>query len=359
MTTSHESDGDTIAIRAGEDFDHTRVEAYLRAHLPDLPPGPLEVRQFASGRSNLTFLLRLGDWEAVLRRQPLGPVPPKAHDMEREAALLEKLHTVYPLAPQPYLVCHEPDVLGVPFYVMERKHGVVIDDRFPDGIEVTPELCRRLSETVIETLAQLHAVDWRAAGLADTGHPEGFLPRQVQGWIERYARAKTEEIAELGPLVRWLEEHVPASPEPTIIHNDFKLNNMLLDPAGLTRVTGVLDWEMTTIGDPLFDLGVSLSYWIDPNDPAELRGVQPTVTTLPGFLNRHAMMNLYAARTGRDLGAMDFYMTFAYFKLAVIIQQIYARWKRGQTQDARFASFGERARTLIAYAAWQAGGSVS
>lgn len=359
MTTKHEPDDNTIAIRAGEDFDHTRVAAYLRAHLSDLPPGPLEVRQFASGRSNLTFLLRLGAWEAVLRRQPLGPVPPKAHDMEREAALLDKVHAVYPLAPRPYLVCHEPDVLGVPFYIMERKRGIVIDDRFPDGMDPIPDLCRRLSETVIETLAHLHAVDWRAVGLADFGHPEGFLPRQVQGWIERYARAKTEEIAELAPLVRWLEDHVPASPEPAIIHNDFKLNNILLDPADLTRVTGVLDWEMTTIGDPLFDLAVSLSYWIDPDDPAELLGVQPTVTTLPGFLSRRAMMGLYAERTGRDLGAMDFYMTFAYFKLAVIIQQIYARWKRGQTQDVRFASFGERVRTLIVYAARQTGHAAS
>lgn len=355
MTTTDEPADDTIAIRAGEDFDHERVAAYLRAHISELPPGPLEVRQFPSGRSNLTFLLRLGPWEAVLRRQPLGPVPPKAHDMEREAALLERIHAVFPLAPQPYLICHETDLLGVPFYVMERKRGIVVDDRFPDGVTPSPELCRRLSEAVIDTLADLHSVDWRAAGLESFGHPDGFLPRQAQGWIERYARAKTDEIAEVAPLVRWLEAHRPTSPEPTIIHNDFKLNNLLLDAGDLTRVTGVLDWEMTTIGDPLFDLAVSLSYWIDPDDPEELRGVQPNVTTLPGFLSRREMMSRYAARTGRDLAAMDFYMTFAYFKLAVIIQQIFARWKRGQTQDARFAQFGERVRPLIVYAARQAG----
>ena len=346
---------DTIAIRRGEDFDHPGLLAYLRTQLPDLPGGELEVSQFPAGRSNLTYLLRLGDWEAVLRRQPLGPVPPKAHDMEREAALLAKLSAVYPLAPRPYVICRDTELLGVPFYVMERKHGIVVDDAFPPNVAVTPELCRRVSETVVDTLVQLHAIDWQAAGLAVFGHPAGFLERQVKGWIERYTRAQTEEIAQVAPLVQWLATHVPASPPATIVHNDFKLNNMLLDQADLGRVTGVLDWEMTTIGDPLFDLAVSLSYWIDPDDPEELRHVLPTVTTLPGFLSRREFMHRYAARSGRDLAQMDFYTTFAIFKLAVIIQQIYARWKRGQTQDQRFAVFGDRVRLLIGYAAAQIG----
>jgi aminoglycoside phosphotransferase (APT) family kinase protein len=342
---------DTIAIRSGEDFDHAQLATYLRAQIATLPAGELEVSQFPAGRSNLTYLLRLGAWEAVLRRQPLGPIPPKAHDMLREAHLLAQLSAVYPLAPRPYVICDDPALLGVPFYVMERKHGLVVDDAFPPGVAVTPELCRQVSETVVDTLVQLHAIDWRAAGLAEFGHPEGFLPRQVRGWIERYDRARTEEIAQATPLMQWLSEHVPASPAATIVHNDFKLNNLLLDRADLARVTGVLDWEMTTIGDPLFDLGVCLGYWIDPDDPEELRHVLPTVTTLPGFLNRRQFMQRYAERSGRDLSGMDFYLTFATFKLAVIIQQIYARWKRGQTQDERFAVFGERVRLLIEYAA--------
>jgi aminoglycoside phosphotransferase (APT) family kinase protein len=344
---------DTIAIRQGEDFDHERVERYLRANLPDLPPGPLAVRQFPAGRSNLTYLLRLGDWEAVLRRQPLGPVPPRAHDMEREAALLGKLHAVFPLAPRPYLVCHDPAILGVPFYVMERKRGVVVDEGFPPGVAPTPELCRAISEAVVDTLVRLHAIDWRAAGLEEIGHPEGFLERQVKGWIERYMRAQTEEIPAVEPLVRWLAAHVPASPPATIVHNDFKLNNMLLDPRDLARVVGVLDWEMTTVGDPLFDLAVTLSYWVTADDPPAIRSILPAVTMLPGFIGRRAFMERYAERSGRDLAAMDFHMTFAYFKLAVIIQQIYARWKRGQTRDERFAGFGERVRSLIEYAAGQ------
>jgi aminoglycoside phosphotransferase (APT) family kinase protein len=343
-----ETGEDTIPIRKGEDLDIPAIERYLREHIDGLPEGVLSVRQFPAGRSNLTYLVQIGQWEAVLRRPPFGPVPPKAHDMMREAALLQKLHTVYPLAPMPYAICPDPAVIGAPFYVMERKHGVVLDEGFPPGVNPTPELGRRLSEAVVSNLVQLHAIDWQAAGLQEIGYPEGFLPRQVKGWIERYLKSQTEEIAEAEPLMRWLSEHVPPSPAPTIVHNDFKLNNMLLDRDDLARVTGVLDWEMTTIGDPLFDLGVTLSYWIQADDPPELHNL-PTVTMLPGFITRQEFMALYAEQSGRDLSAMPFHMIFAYFKLAVIIQQIYARWKRGQTQDERFSVFGPRVRALIEY----------
>jgi aminoglycoside phosphotransferase (APT) family kinase protein len=341
----------TIGIRAGEELPAEVVERFVREHVAGVPGGPMEIREFAAGRSNLTYLLRIDGWEAVLRRQPLGPVPPRAHDMVREARLLEHMARVFPLAPRPYAVCEDAALIGVPFYVMERKHGVVLDASFPASIEVVPELCQRISETVVSTLVKLHGIDWRAAGLEAFGHPEGFLERQVRGWNERYERAKTDVIAEAEPLMRWLEVHVPASLAPTIVHNDFKLNNMLLDPTDLTRVTGVLDWEMTTIGDPLFDLAVTLSYWVTADDPPQLKLLMPTVTSTPGFANRGELMEAYARESGRDLGAMDFYLTFAYFKLAVIIQQIYARWQRGQTQDPRFAHFGQAVLGLIEYAA--------
>lgn len=341
---------DTIRTREGEELDLALVEAYLREHLGDLPDGALEVRQFPSGASNLTYLLRIGDWEAVLRRPPFGPVPPKAHDMVREARILERLHPVFPLAPEPYAICENPEVIGAPFYVMERRRGVVLNDRFPDSVEPTPEPGRRISEGTVDTLVRLHAVDAEAAGLGDLGRPENFLERQVEGWIGRYGKARTDDIAEVEPLTRWLAAHVPDSPAPTIIHNDYKLNNLLLDPADLGRPTAVLDWEMTTIGDPLFDLGVSLSYWVEAGDPEELRAVLPTVTWQPGFLSRAEFMQRYAEQSGRDLSAMDWYLTFAYFKLAVILQQIYARWVNGQTQDPRFGGFGERVRQLIAHA---------
>jgi aminoglycoside phosphotransferase (APT) family kinase protein len=338
---------DTIEIRSGEQLDWAKVELYLRTRIPGIGAGIQEVRQFPSGASNLTYLVRIGEWEGVLRRPPFGPIPPRAHDMQRESGLLERIHPFFPLAPQPYLFCDDLEIIGVPFYVMERRKGLVLNDTFPQDTEVTPELCRRLSETMVDTLVEIHATDWQAAGLAAFGHTEGFLERQVTGWIERYKRSQTDESPDVTSLTRWLIEHIPASPAPTLIHNDFKLNNILLDPNNLALPVAVLDWEMTTIGDPLFDLAVSLCYWIESNDSAELRAVQPTITHLPGFMTRSEFMERYATKSGRDLSSMLFYLTFAYFKLSVIIQQIYIRWLRGQTQDQRFAIFGSRIHTLI------------
>lgn len=341
---------DTIAIRAGENFDVERIAQCLREHIPGLDAGELRVRQFPSGASNLTYLLSINDWAGVLRRPPLGPVAPKAHDMGRESGLLRQIHPVYPLAPRPYFFCDDLTVIGAPFYVMERRRGVVVNNTFPEGVEPTAELCQRLSHAVVDALVQIHAIDWQEAGLAHFAYPEGFLARQVKGWIERYFRAQTDEVPEVEPLVRWLSEHVPVSPAPTLIHNDFKLNNMLLDSQDLPRIVAVLDWEMSTIGDPLFDLAVTLSYWVNHDDPEELQTVLPAVTGTVGFMNREQFMHLYALKSGRDLSSMHFHMVFAYFKLAVIIQQIYVRWVRGQTRDERFAVFGERVHSLVRYA---------
>jgi aminoglycoside phosphotransferase (APT) family kinase protein len=341
---------DTIEIRPGEQLDWAKVEQYIRTHIPDIADGPLLVRQFPSGASNLTYLIGIGTWEGVLRRPPFGPIPPRAHDMQRESGLLERIHPFFPLAPQPYLFCDDLEIMGVPFYVMERRKGIVLNDSFPRGIEVTPELCRKLSETVVDTLVEIHTIDWQAAGLATFGHPDGFLERQLTGWIERYKRSETPDSPDVSKLTQWLVEHIPASPTPTLIHNDFKLNNMLLDEHDLAKPVAVLDWEMTTIGDPLFDLAVSLCYWIQHDDSAEMRAIQPTVTHLPSFLSRDEMMQRYAVKSGRDLSSMQFYLTFAYFKLSVILQQIYVRWLRGQTRDPRFSVFGKRIGVLIDHA---------
>lgn len=341
---------ETIEIRPGEQLDWEKVEQYLRAHLPDIGTGRREVRQFPSGASNLTYLVRIGEWEGVLRRPPFGPVAPKAHDMQRESYLLEHIHPFFPLAPRPYLFCNDLEIIGSPFYVMERRKGVVLDDTFPRDTEVTPELCRRISETMVDTLVEIHSIDWQAADLAAFGHPEGFLERQVRGWIERYHRSQTDESPDVTSLTRWLVEHTPASPAPTLIHNDFKLNNMLLDAHDLAQPVAVLDWEMSTIGDPLFDLAVSLSYWVQPDDSAELQAILPAITHLPGFMSRAEFMERYAAKSGHDLSSMHFYLVFAYFKLSAIIQQIYIRWLRGQTQDQRFAIFGAHVHTLIDHA---------
>ena len=343
----------TVPMRPGEELDPEVVRRFLREHVPGFPDRPLQIRQFPTGASNLTYLLRAGEWVAVLRRPPFGPLPPKGHDMGREAAILQRLHPVFPLAPRPLAFCADESVLGAPFYVMEYRPGVVLDDAFPAGVDTTPQRCRHLSYLVVDTLADLHAVDYREAGLEGFGHPEGFLQRQVEGWMRRWERAKTEEILALDPLRRWLQDRIPPSPAPAIIHNDFKLNNLLLSP-DLVRVVAVLDWEMATLGDPLFDLGVSLSYWVTPSDPDVLRNGLPTVTTRPGFISREEFVERYARRTGRDVEGIGWYLTFAYFKLAVILQQIYVRWREGKSRDPRFGRFGKIARDLILYAAERA-----
>lgn len=341
---------ETIEVREGEEFDKRAVERLLRERIEGLPEGELEVRQFPSGASNLTYLLEIGDWQGVLRRPPLGPIPPKAHDMGRESGILMRLHEAYPFAPRPYFFTDDETLIGAPFYVMERREGIVVDYEFPPGVEPTRDLCRGMSEMVCDTLVELHAVDPYEAGLGDLGKPDGFLERQTKGWIGRYDKARTEETPDAGSLTDWLAANVPESPQPTIIHNDFKLNNLVLAPDDLTEVRAVLDWEMTTIGDPLFDLAVSLSYWAQHDDPEELQKVLPTVTSTPGFWSREEFMRHYASRSGRDLSDMHWHMVFAYFKLAVILQQIYARWKKGQTKDERFATFGERVENLIVHA---------
>ena len=341
---------ETIEVREGEDFDLDAVGPHMRENIEGLPDGDLEVWQFPSGASNLTYLVKIGDWEGVLRRPPLGPLPPKAHDMGRESKLLKKLHEAFPLAPKPYFFCEDESIVGAPFYVMERREGVIVDASFPEGVEPTDELRRGISRMVVDTFVELHAVDWQKAGLGELGRPEGFLERQVKGWIGRYDKAKTEVIEEVEPLTEWIARDIPESPPATIVHNDYKLNNLLLNPEDLTEVRAVLDWEMTTIGDPLFDLAVSLSYWVEAGDSQELKEVLPTVASTPGFMTRREFIDRYAEQSGRDLSNVHWYVVFGYFKLAVILQQIYARWHSGQTKDERFADFDERVRNVILHA---------
>ncbi len=297
----------------------------------------------------MTYALRIGDWEAVLRRPPLGPVAPKAHDMAREYKILSKLHPVFPLAPKPFLFSDHEEIVGSPFFLMERRYGVVLDPGFPEPYTPTRELCQQISQTMVDRLVELHSIDYQAAGLGEIGYPEGFMERQVHGWIGRYERAKTDEVPGVDELKRWMVDHLPVSPPPAVIHYDYKLNNVMFDAADLSQMVAIFDWEMTTIGDPLADLGCALSYWTQEDDPDVLkqwRG-KPSVTLLPGFMSREQFIEAYAKKSGRDVSQIHFYLTFAYFKLAVIIQQIYYRWKKGQTQDERFAAFGDFARSLL------------
>jgi aminoglycoside phosphotransferase (APT) family kinase protein len=312
----------------------------LRSRFPDAT-GALSVAQFPSGHSNLTYLVCLGNRQMVLRRPPFGSKVKSAHDMSREYHVLSKLHVVYPQAPRALLYCEDPLVLGCPFYVMERLRGIILRRNPPEGLVIGAETARLLSEGFVDNLARLHGLDYTAIGLAELGKPRGYLDRQVEGWIERYHGSRTHDLPEVEKVSVWLKEHKPPESACALIHNDYKYDNVVLDPTDITRIVGVLDWEMCTIGDPLTDLGTALAYWIDPQDPEELQRIRWGPTTLPGTLTRAQLVERYALTTGRDVSHMVFYRVLALFKVAVIIQQIYYRYHHGLTKDPRFAALPE------------------
>ena len=321
-------------VRPGEELDAGALAAYLRARLPGAD-GPVEVRQFPRGFSNLTYLVRVGEREMVLRRPPFGANVRGGHDMEREHRVLAGLHPVWPKAPRPLLYCADPEVVGAPFYLMERVPGVILRDRPPAGVALDADTMRGVCLALVDTLAELHAVDWRAAGLEGLGHPEGYVQRQVEGWAARWEKAKTDAVPEMDAAAAWLSAHRPPESGAALIHGDYKYDNLVLDPAVLTRVRAVLDWEMATLGDPLMDLGTTLGYWSEPRDPPELKMFG--LTHLPGNLDRQGVAERYAAATGRDVSGVVFYFVYGLFKVGVICQQIYARFRAGKTKDPRFA----------------------
>jgi aminoglycoside phosphotransferase (APT) family kinase protein len=336
----------TTAIRPGEELDLAKLEPFLRSHFPD-ESGSLVVRQYPSGHSNLTYSVQLGSREMVLRRPPFGSKVKTAHDMSREFRVLSKLHAHYPPAPQVLLFCDDLSVLGAPFYLMEPIHGVILRSDVPAGLDFSPEVARRVSESFLDNLALLHGLDYNQIGLADLGKPQGYLERQVRGWIERYHGSKTHDIPEAETISNWIQQHMPASIGAALIHNDYKYDNVVLDPSDLTRIIGVLDWEMCTIGDPLADLGSALAYWIDSNDPAEILETRWGPTTYPGSLTRAQLVQRYAEKTGRDISDVAFYLVFARFKIVVIVQQIYYRYHQGLTHDERFATMPKRISLLL------------
>lgn len=326
----------TTPPRPGETLDAARLDAYLRATVPDLD-GALTIEQFPGGFSNLTYLLRVGEREMVLRRPPFGANIRGGHDMGREYRVLSGLYPVYPKVPRPLAYCDDLDVMGAPFYVMERVRGVILRPNSPlvAAGALTPDVMRRVCRSLIDTLVELHGLDYAAAGLGDLGKPDGYVARQVAGWTRRYEAARSDDIQAMQDIARWLAANIPPSPAATLIHNDYRYDNVVLDPADLARIQAILDWEMATLGDPLSDVGTTLAYWSEDGDPPELR--QFGLTTLPGNLDRQGFVDTYAARSGRDVSASLFYYVYGLFKNAVIIQQIYARYRAGHTQDERFA----------------------
>lgn len=338
---------DTSAVRPGEELDLAALTVHLKGKIAGVEQG-IGVQQFPGGHSNLTYLLDVGGQEYVLRRAPMGPVAPKAHDMVREFHVLDAVHPHFAPAPAVYLVCEDAGVIGAPFFLMERRRGIVLRTEVPPEVAAFENYQSRISRAFVDCLVELHSVDVEKHGLTGLGKPEGFVARQVKGWSERWERARTTPSPEMDRVMTWLAGTIPVSGRPTLVHNDFKLDNVMLDSATPDRIEAVLDWEMTTVGDPLCDLGLTLCYWCSALVPGTSL---EAVTTGPGWYSRAEFVSRYAEKTGRDVSSLPWHEVFGVFKLAVILQQIYYRFWRGQTSDERFRHFDQRVRVLTERAA--------
>ncbi len=344
-------------IRPGEEVNVASLSAYL-SRFPGFAVDDIEISQFPSGSSNLTYLVRIGKSEYVLRRPPFGNTVKTAHDMKREFNVLSKLSAVYKPAPRPLLFCDDISVIGSDFYLMERRNGLIIRGRSPSAqdfgqsetLDNSHPFRLALCRSFVKNLAELHSLDYKAAGLAELGKPAGYNRRQVEGWTRRYFAAKTDDRADLEKAIAWLHENVPAESAASLIHNDYKFDNIMLDAEDLTQITTVLDWEMVTIGDPLMDLGTTLGYWMSADSGEEMLKMPFNPRVLMENISRSELAAMYAAASGRDVSNILFYYVFGTFKIAVIAQQIYARHVRGFTKDERFTAFGGFAAALGRFA---------
>jgi len=320
-------------IRKGEELDIQRLTAYLKTNIPDFSEN-ISIKQFPGGFSNLTYLITAGAEEYVLRKPPFGANIKSAHDMSREFKVLSLLEPVYGKIPKPIVYCEDGTVLGSPFYLMERVKGIILRNKIPKGLELSPNHFKKLSQQTVENLVDLHSLELEESNLISLGKPEGYVTRQVEGWTKRYFKAETDEIKSMNTAAEWMRSHMPSKSQTAFIHNDYKYDNLVLDADSLA-IKAVLDWEMTTVGDPLMDLGGSLAYWVEANDHPALKAYN--LTWVEGNLTRQEVVEKYAKLRNISVDDVLFYYVFGCFKLGVILQQIYARYKKGYTKDERFA----------------------
>ncbi len=337
----------SIGIRTGEELDAAVIDAYLKAHIPGLSGEP-RISQFPGGASNLTYLLEYPEQEFVLRRPPFGHKAKSAHDMGREYRILNQLNAGFPYCPKAYVHCTDESVIGAEFYVMERVKGIILRSDMPAELSFSAEQTATLCQSFIDKLVELHNVDYAACGLGDLGKQQGYVARQIGGWISRYEKALTPDAPTWEPVKAWLRDKMPADHhKPGIVHNDYRFDNVILDPSNPMRIIGVLDWELTTIGDPLMDLGNTLAYWIEAGDSQPMQSIRRQPSNAPGMLSRQAFADYYAERAGLPaIDNLDYYYTYGLFRLAGIVQQIYYRFYHGQTRDPRFAEFIQMNRLL-------------
>jgi aminoglycoside phosphotransferase (APT) family kinase protein len=330
-------------VREEDIFDVTAMASWLREHAPtrfsdSLAASP-QVRQFAGGTSNLTYLLSYPQRELILRRPPHGTKAASAHDMAREFRIQEALAPVYPYVPKMVALCREASVIGCDFYVMERIQGTILRSRIPPELGLDEPAVRELCEAAIDRLVELHAIDPAQAGLAELGKGEGYVRRQVEGWSERFRAAHTWNVPSFERVMRWLDERQPKDVAQRIIHNDYRLDNLVLAPGNPGRILGVLDWELATVGDPLMDLGSALAYWVQANDDRIMRALRRQPTDAPGMLTREEVVSRYCSHTRLQVDDWAFYEVFGLFRLATIIQQIYRRYHLRQTRNRAFRHY--------------------
>jgi len=318
------------------ELDFTKLKKYLEEELFGNAES-IEILQISGGYSNLTFLIQSPKGKFALRRPPFGEKISKAHDMEREYNVLNSLKKAdYSKSPKPIFFCEEPDIFGAPFFVMEFVEGLILRNKIPKGIEFTPADFRKLSERTLDCLLELHSLELNQSGLIKLGKPEGYVTRQVEGWTDRYFKAKTNELPEMEKVAEWLKSNIPTTENIGFIHNDYKYDNLILNPENVSAIQAVLDWEMATVGDPLMDLGTSLAYWAEADDPDILKMFN--LTYLPGNLTRKEVIEYYGQKSQLDLSNILFYYIFGLFKVAGIAQQIFKRFTQGHSNDPRFSA---------------------
>ncbi|MFV2014988.1 MAG: phosphotransferase family protein [Candidatus Heimdallarchaeota archaeon] len=333
---------DTIDVRYDERFNYNKLASYLQGKLPGTDNlEKLKVKQFGGGVANLTYLLRYGEVEYVLRRPPLGTVVKSSHDMGREHKVLSVLYKSFNKVPQSYLYCDDISVIGAPFFIMERKQGIVIRKQFPSQFQNRQNAAKEISEALIDTLVDLHNVDYKNLGLEDLGKPEGFIERQIEGWYKRWNRAKIKDSQLMDAVYNWLRENIPENSQFSLVHNDYKLDNVMFNREDPSDIISIFDWDMCTLGDPLSDLGALLTYWTEPSDPVHFKKIAMMPTEEQGFRTRKELVKRYEKQSGLKIDNINFYHTLGLFRLVVIVAQIYIRFVRKQTRDKRFEELGK------------------
>jgi aminoglycoside phosphotransferase (APT) family kinase protein len=339
----------TVDVRAEDAFDAAAMHAWLAERVEGLGAEAPRVRQFPGGASNLTYLLTYPDRELILRRPPAGHKAASAHDMRREYRVQRALKPVFPYVPRMLAFGDDPAVLGGDFYVMEKLDGLILRGNLPEGMTLTPDQARELSGKVVDRLVDLHAVDVEKAGLSDLGKGAGYVERQIRGWSERYVAARTDNVGDFAEVRAWLTENQPAEVKICLIHNDYRLDNLVLDGPGTLNIVGVLDWEMATLGDPLMELGSMLAYWVQADDDDVMQASRRQPTHLPGVFTREEFVARYAEKTGLAIGDWRFYEVYGLFRLAAVLQQLYRRYHDGATRNPAFKDFWQ----FVGYLDWR------